>query len=386
MSSGCFRAPCGRKENAMPTVASEGGKSRPPAHVPPCFAADGISPAAAPVVPERRWWRRLSWISGLFILFALIAVVTHLREEERLLLLVRRAQPAWLLAAAVFQAATYLCAAGVWQRVLRQAGIRLRLRALVPLAVARLFTDQVFPTGGFGGRLLVVRGLRHRGVDLPAAMAAILVDLITLYVAFSAAVLVTLGILWRFHGLSKAILTAAALFSLLATAIPLTALWLSHGGGIPRWARRLPRVGDLLAQMSQAPRHLVRDRAVLLPCVARQLAIFLLDSATLWAVLRAAGWPTGPAEAFASHVMALLTATIILLIPGGLGTYEAACVAMLTLFHVPVEAALAATLLQRGFTYWLPMLPGLWLSRREIRTAGLQDGSRGGRMQPAWRR
>lgn len=47
---------------------------------------------------------------------------------------------------------------------------------------------------------------------------------------------------------------------------------------------------------------------------------------------------------------------------------------MLTLFHVPVEAALGATLLQRGFTYWLPMLPGLWLSRREVRAGGPHGG------------
>ena len=36
---------------------------------------------------------------------------------------------------------------------------------------------------------------------------------------------------------------------------------------------------------------------------------------------------------------------------------------------VSVEAALAATLLLRGLTFWLPMPPGLWLARREIRLA-----------------
>jgi hypothetical protein len=35
----------------------------------------------------------------------------------------------------------------------------------------------------------------------------------------------------------------------------------------------------------------------------------------------------------------------------------------------PLEAALAATLLLRGFTMWLPMLPGLWLVRREAGAA-----------------
>jgi len=39
---------------------------------------------------------------------------------------------------------------------------------------------------------------------------------------------------------------------------------------------------------------------------------------------------------------------------------------MLATLGVPLEAALTATLILRGFTFWLPMLPGLWLARREI--------------------
>jgi len=53
-------------------------------------------------------------------------------------------------------------------------------------------------------------------------------------------------------------------------------------------------------------------------------------------------------------------------IPLGLGSFETACVGMLTLLGVAIEAALAATLLLRGLTFWLPMIPGLWLARCEI--------------------
>ena len=53
-------------------------------------------------------------------------------------------------------------------------------------------------------------------------------------------------------------------------------------------------------------------------------------------------------------------------IPLGLGTFEAACGGMLSLLGVAIETALAATLLLRGFTFWLPILPGLWLARRAI--------------------
>ena len=54
-------------------------------------------------------------------------------------------------------------------------------------------------------------------------------------------------------------------------------------------------------------------------------------------------------------------------IPVGLGTFEAASVGMPSLLGVSVEAALAGALLLRGLTFWLPMLPGIWLTRREIR-------------------
>ena len=53
-------------------------------------------------------------------------------------------------------------------------------------------------------------------------------------------------------------------------------------------------------------------------------------------------------------------------IPLSLGTFEATCVAVLDLLGIPVAPALTATLLFRGFTMWLPMLPGMWLARREF--------------------
>ena len=45
-------------------------------------------------------------------------------------------------------------------------------------------------------------------------------------------------------------------------------------------------------------------------------------------------------------------------IPLGLGTFEATAAAMLHALGVPIEAAITATLLLRGFTLWLPLIPG----------------------------
>jgi hypothetical protein len=51
-------------------------------------------------------------------------------------------------------------------------------------------------------------------------------------------------------------------------------------------------------------------------------------------------------------------------IPGGLGTFEAAAVLMLRIDGISVAVGLSTALLFRGLTFFLPMAPGLWFSRR----------------------
>lgn len=323
--------------------------------------------------------RVLSWLPGVLLLAGLVAVATHFSEGRKFALLLEQARPAWVLAAALLQAGTYVCAAGVWQRVLHKGRARCTVRSLLPIAVARLFVDQVIPTAGFGGRLLVMRALRRRGVHVRLAVAAILVDLLTLYAAFAVCVLASLAIVAALRDLNRLVLSLAALFPIFALSIPAAVLWYSSGKERepPRWIRWIPRAGDLLREVSRAPRRLVRNQKLLLEAGVLQLLIFVLDALTLDAMLRAVGYPAHPAEAFASFVFAQVAATV-LLVPGGLGTFEASSVAMLALFRVPVEVALTATLLLRGFTYWLPMAPGLWLSRRELKGGGRARPGAGG--------
>jgi len=101
-----------------------------------------------------------------------------------------------------------------------------------------------------------------------------------------------------------------------------------------------------------------------------QLANFLLDALTLGATRRAVATPVAFSLVFASFVLASVVSTLAW-VPGGLGTFEGTCVALLHVQGVTVEAALAATLLLRGLTFWLPMLPGLVLARREAGGASL---------------
>ncbi len=297
-------------------------------------------------------------------------VVAHFSTLEKFLRLVGALKPAWFLLALVAQTATYVSASLSWARTLHRAGHPRPLSLLVPLGIAKLFTDQVVPSGGVSGAILVTRALTRRGVPADAAMAVLLVGLVSYFAAYLMTAIISLVILWLHHRANAALLAVVAVFTVVVVAIPWGVLWMKARG--PRlltiWVRRLPGADRLLRAIADAPTELVRDPLLLAQTMSLEFAIFVLDALTLWLVLRGLGQDPPLWVAFVSFVMASVAATLGP-VPLGLGTFEAASVGMLHLLGTAIEAALAATLILRGLTFWLPMLPGIYLARREIGSA-----------------
>lgn len=310
---------------------------------------------------------RMAWLGGLLLLLALVLVVARLGEGERFVALLSRAEPGWLAVAALLQGATYVCAAAVWQRALQRMGIARRVRELVPLGLAKLFADQALPSAGMSGTLLVVRALARRGVPRGLAVAAMLAGLVSFYAAYAVALAAALTVLWRLGELHRSLIGLGLVFWIVAAVIPLTVLWLRGrtASRLPAPLARLPALREALAAVAEAPPRSILDPRLAAEATALQLAIFVLDAATLFAMLRAVATPAPSDLVFASFVLASVVATLAWM-PGGLGTFEGTCVALLHVHGVPIEAALASTLLLRGFTFWLPMAPGLWIARREL--------------------
>jgi uncharacterized protein (TIRG00374 family) len=128
----------------------------------------------------------------------------------------------------------------------------------------------------------------------------------------------------------------------------------------------LPGTAHLLRAIAESPTDLLLDPVLLGETVALEFAIFALDALTLWLMFRALGNDPAIWIVFVSFIMASMAATLGP-IPLGLGTFEAGCVGMLSFLGMAIETALAATILLRGLTFWLPMVPGLWLARLELR-------------------
>lgn len=317
-----------------------------------------------------------TWFVGLLTLCALVIFVLRIGQLERFVELARGARPGWLLVALGVELATYAVAAGVWQRTLVAAGEPVPLYSLVPLGVAKIFTDQALPSAGLSGMVLLAHGLERRGVRSHLATSILIVSLISFYTSYLIAMLVSIGVLWARNEAHPMLVSAAAVFSIVAIAVPAAVLWLRRWarGSTPAWLDKVPGVPTLLATVAETPASLLRNGSMFVQTALIHLSVFVLDALTFWVIFRALGAHVNFMTAFIAFVMASVVATISF-IPLGLGTFEASAVAILSVLGVGVEVALAATLLLRGLTFWLPMLPGVWLAHREMRSTPAGNGT-----------
>ena len=262
-----------------------------------------------------RW---LPWLLGAAAVAAVVLVASHAAQERAFVELLEKARPAWLLWALALQAATY---------------------------VAKLFADQAIPSMGVSGAVAVAAA--------------------SFYIAYVIDLAVALALVTAEGHASPLILAIAALFLIYGSALTATVLSLSGRapGRLTTALLKVPGIGRIVRVLQEASPRLTRDPSLLTRATVLQMLIAVLDAATLWVLIRSLGTDASPAAVFASYMIASVLRSIGFL-PGGLGTFEAASVGALALAGIPVAVALSATLLVRGLSFWLPMLPGLAFSRR----------------------
>ena len=328
------------------------------------------SAAAAAPRPRGRLHRLLVWLPGLLALIALAFVLLQFGELKRLYGLLDNVRLPWLGLGLLAQIGTYASAAAVWYVVLRVADHRRHLAGLFLLGVAKLFMDQALPSGGVSGSVLVVAALRRRGVSAHIATAALLVGMISFYLAFLTAAGASLIVMALQHALNSMLVLVVIVFLFIALALIFAVFWLRRrkGSRFEAWLRYLPMGHHFWSAIHDAPSVLLRNVSLLVSTTLLQILIIAFDAGTLWFVLAALGTRAPFGICFAAFTLASIIADVAP-IPLGLGSFEAALVSLLTLTGTGLEAAFAATILLRGLTFWLPMLPGLWLARREIRGA-----------------
>jgi Mg2+-importing ATPase len=315
----------------------------------------------------RRTGNWLSWLIGAALLAAVVLAARHFAEERAFSQILEQVEPAWLLAALALQAATYLAQAGIWLTVLHRTGARVPFAYACGLSLQKLFIDQALPSMGLSGTAAVAAALERRGTPRAAVTSAVAVDISCYFAAYALSLGVALAIFVRGGHASALVIVSAVLFLVFGGALATAVLTLS---GRPPGRRlqpllRIRGIGRAFELLGAADPHLARDPRLLLRATLLQLSIFALDAATVWVLVRALGVDASPATVFASFMLASLMRSVGFM-PGGLGTFEAASVSALALAGIPVAVGLSATLLFRGLSFWLPMLPGLAIARRVL--------------------
>jgi uncharacterized protein (TIRG00374 family) len=333
------------------------------------------SPAAEPAdldLPEAapwtgNWWHLIAaWLFGAVVLAGLLTFIMHFGAIEVFLAKLRGANPLWLATALTCQLATYLSAAAVWFRILKRAGSPPPFPSLLRLAFVELFANQAVPTGGLSGSLMVVRGLMRRGITSAVAVTALFIAALSYYAAYFMVGLLAFVLLWHSGDLSVAWRALFIAFAIVVTTLGLALFWLSRSRDdlIPDAIQHWRPFAQLARMLSQVRLDMLRDPRLVFETVTLQTGIFLLDAATLWCTGRAVGLNVDVGSTFMSFILASVVATLSP-IPLGLGSFEGTCTGLLHLMGGGLEASLAATLILRGLTLWLPMLPGLAMIRRE---------------------
>lgn len=268
----------------------------------------------------------------------------------------------WLLAVAATAIATSYLAAAIGLRA--ASGSRLPFGRTVLAQLAAALANRVVP-GGIGGAAVNLRYLRKSGLTPVTAGVAVT----AVAVANGAASLLVLLAVGPPAALRSRQLGPHAGWLLTVAGVAVLALTTS----VTVARRRLP---DRLLWQARQWRDQARTVAVVLGRDPRRLALVFAGS--LGVRVAHVGALLAALSAFGAHLPVVLVITVYLgstaaasLIPtpGGLGTLETILVAALVAIGGSATAMLAAVLVFRLVSWWLPIAPGFaatWALRRRL--------------------
>jgi P-type Mg2+ transporter len=336
------------------------------------------SPPASPVgagqhVRRGTGSRWLSWLVGGALIGALCIAALHLSEAEEIARIAERAQPWWLIVAVFLQGGTYLAQGEIWRAIGKAASYSLSRAQASRLSLAKLFVDQAIPTAGISGTAAVARHLEQAGMPVAAVRAGVVVNLTSYFTSYVVLLLLALAVLPLSGSAFAGVAVASAIFIAGSICLVIVLLRLPGraAGAFLKGIGRLRPLRSLIEASAGTDVRLVRSGTLFAGACAAQAAIMVLDAGTVWVLIRALGGEPSTVGVFSSFMISNLFRTLGVL-PGGLGTFEASSVLMLSLVGVSLPVALSATLLFRGLSFWLPMIPGMWLSRRLFRTGSIR--------------
>ena len=283
---------------------------------------------------------------------------------------IERGNPAWLLLALGCTVGMFGGYVFLFQGIFGTACPRpLGVRESYEITMAALAATRLFSAGGAGGLILIAWALRRAGMRRQTVADRTISFLVLTYLVYTGC-LIVFGFGLHFGVLPGpdpfAITFIPALLALVVTVVGLSIAFVptdltkrlegfaARGGRLASLAQRAAAVpATISAGMRDALRHLAsRDPA-------------LLGAVLFWAFQIAALWACFHAFGDAPHLAVLVVGFFVgmlgnlLPLPGGIGGVDGGMIGAFAAFGVDTGLAVVAVLTYRGFTFWLPTLPGV---------------------------
>lgn len=315
--------------------------------------------------------RRRIFLAVLFVavtvafLYVLLPRITGLEDTWNR---IKKGDPWWLAGAALFECGSYLGYMLLFRGVFVREPSPIGWREAYQITMAGVAATRLFAAGGAGGIALQAWALRRSGLGARIVACRILAFNILLYAVYMVALVVD-GLLLRtslLHGdgdfavtvipaiFGAAVIAIFGLISLVPGGFERSARrWGEGRGRFARIAGRLATAPDIMARSTRTAIALIRARD---PQLLGAVMWWVFDVATLWACFHAFG--TAPPGGVI--VMAYFVGTLgnLLPLPGGVGGVEGGMIGTFAAFGVPFGLATVAVLAYRGFSFWLPTIPG----------------------------
>lgn len=247
---------------------------------------------------------------------------------------------------------------------------RIGRRESFEITMAGMAASRLFAAGGAGGLVLQAWALRQAGMRSREVADKTISFLVLTYLPYAAAVVIA-GIGLRIgvfpgeapFGMTVVPAVISAILMVLTSLILLVPTDLrrrldgfaSRNGLVGRMTARLAHVpAATSAGLHDALRHL-RSRN---PALLGATLFWAFQVAVLWAAFRAFGEAPPTAVLVQAFFVGMLGN--LLPIPGGVGGVEGGMIGSFAAFGVDAGLAVVAVLVFRAFTFWLPLLPGVF--------------------------
>ncbi len=237
---------------------------------------------------------------------------------------------------------------------------KLRWQESLQITMAALAASRLFSAGGAGGLVLQAWALRRAGLDAREVGDRTVTFIVIQYIVYTVTVVIVgFGL---YFGLLNGPNPFAITFLPAALALGATILGLSLGFVPPDLQERLEkgrmrRLAHLPASASAGIRAALKRLRSPDASVVGAIAFWAFQIAVLWACFHA----FGNAPPLGVLILGFFVGMLgnLLPLPGGIGGVDGGMIGAFVALGIPFGLATVAVLTYRGFTFWLPTLPGV---------------------------